>query len=204
MQSLPSETLKRLESLFSTTCLLLVFYLEEPLRFANLDIDVWYEGKRYVSVPFKIDEVSRDGRLTSDTLVVTFDNVSLIPASTFLNGDKRGNGAEVKYALIDDFGKPVSVFSVFDGIIDQVRIKDGTAEITLVSDLTRFSKNTFRKHIALCPWRFKDQNCKYSGPAFSCDKTYETCQKLGNTKHFGGFRYLPNIMEKQLPWGRKK
>ncbi len=203
MRSLPAEVLSQLESLYATTCLLLKFEFDEPLRFTNLDVDVWVNEERYISVPFTVDESSKDSRLTADSVVIKFDNVSLIPVEVFLNSDQRGKACEVFLAFINDLGNPISVVSLFDGVVDSVKLPRQTAEITVVSDLTYFAKSTFRKHSALCPWRFRDENCKYSGFEQSCDKTFECCKKLGNEMHFGGFRYLPSITEKQLPWGRK-
>ena len=41
-----------------------------------------------------------------------------------------------------------------------------------------------------CNWEFKSAECGYNGPAPSCNRTYDDCKKLGNTKRFGGFRGL--------------
>jgi len=205
MQALPVEVAQKLSSLYETTCLLLTLELSKgALRFTNLDVDVWKDGHRFISVPFKVDESTRNSTLMSDTVSVEFDNVSQIPVSMLLNGDERGAPATIELAFVDSYAKPVAVVPFFDGFLDQVELKDETATLTIASDLVFFARTTFRKHSALCPWRFRDGNCKYNGFATSCDKTYDTCKKLGNERHFGGFRFLPDLQEKQLPWGRKK
>jgi len=44
--------------------------------------------------------------------------------------------------------------------------------------------------------------CLYAGAETWCDRTYARCTVLGNTDNFGGFRWLPSIIDKEVWWGR--
>jgi len=44
--------------------------------------------------------------------------------------------------------------------------------------------------------------CLYAGGETWCDRTYARCLVLGNTDNFGGFRWLPSIIDKEIWWGR--
>jgi hypothetical protein len=46
--------------------------------------------------------------------------------------------------------------------------------------------------------------CNYSGLQDWCDQTYARCLDLTNQNNFGGFRFLPYIMEKEIWWGGPK
>lgn len=44
-----------------------------------------------------------------------------------------------------------------------------------------------------CRYDFKSFKCGYSGGAATCDKTWLTCQALGNSINFGGEPHLPGF-----------
>jgi hypothetical protein len=44
--------------------------------------------------------------------------------------------------------------------------------------------------------------CAYLGDETWCDQSYARCVTLGNSDNFGGFRFLPSLMEKDIWWGK--
>jgi len=40
------------------------------------------------------------------------------------------------------------------------------------------------------------------GAADWCDRTYTKCVTLSNTTNYGGFRWLPSIVDREIWWGR--
>jgi hypothetical protein len=44
--------------------------------------------------------------------------------------------------------------------------------------------------------------CRYTGAETWCDRSWDRCSTLANTVNFGGFRYLPSIVGKQIFWGQ--
>lgn len=95
------------------------------------------------------------------------------------------------------------VEDLFTGLLAGWDIEgDSTVNVEVVNEFVLWNKKTLRKHSASCPWSFRGTECGYGGSGLTiCDKTYDTCNSLGNGEHFGGFRFLPSIQEKETWWG---
>ena len=81
-------------------------------------------------------------------------------------------------------------------------IREDRATIRALNELVLWRKRPLRSASATCPWTFKGTERGYAGGAGWCDQSYARCSELGNTANFGGFRFLPALMEKQIWWGR--
>ena len=206
MITLPADVLSEIQSTASFIVLLVDIDLQPEgslVHYTSLDDEVWYEGVQYEPMPLSISDPNISAGQSVDDITLKFDNVSLLPVSLFLNNDLRGKPVDIWICPLDDLGKPIGRVNLFSGFISRVEIRDKTASITVASEMVRWREPTLRRHSATCPWRFKDPHtCGYSGTETWCDKTYDRCAELGNTAHFGGFRHLPSIQEKQIWWGR--
>jgi hypothetical protein len=49
---------------------------------------------------------------------------------------------------------------------------------------------------------YMEGTCKYAGAETWCDRSWDRCYALSNTINFGGFRYLPGIIGRQINWGQ--
>ena len=81
---------------------------------------------------------------------------------------------------------------------------DNQVRISVKNEAMLWAKKTLRIHSSSCPWVFKGTECGYSGTATWCDRNYARCGELLNTDNYGGFRFLPSIMEKEIWWGRQR
>ena len=81
---------------------------------------------------------------------------------------------------------------------------DNNVRISVKNEAMLWAKKTLRIHSSSCPWVFKGTECGYSGTATWCDKNYARCGELLNTDNYGGFRFLPSIMEKEIWWGKSR
>jgi hypothetical protein len=79
---------------------------------------------------------------------------------------------------------------------------EADCRITLTHEFVLWNKEPLRTQSSSCQWTFKGTECGYSGEAGWCDKSYDRCKKLSNPDNFGGFRFLPEIAEKEIWWGR--
>lgn len=87
---------------------------------------------------------------------------------------------------------------------------DNIAKITVKNELVLWSKKVLRTHTPTCPWVFWSggvavsghPECRYSGAETWCDQTYDRCLQLSNTDNFGGFRFIPSLIDKEIWWGR--
>ena len=81
---------------------------------------------------------------------------------------------------------------------------DNNVRISVKNEAMLWAKKTLRIHSSSCPWVFKGTECGYSGTATWCDRNYARCGELLNTDNYGGFRFLPSIMEKEIWWGKSR
>lgn len=213
MIGLPQEVIDAFKSQVAFTCILLEFDLidvnDQPysLFYTDADVEVVYNEVVYKPTSFTIGNFSYSSGSKVDSLQITFDNVSLLPVSIFLNKEQRGRTAVVRFCALDSEGRVIGAYEVFRGFINKIEIREqaetSTAEIEITHELATWNKSTLRVMTYRCPWRFKDSNCGYTGAETWCDKTYQRCQALGNTANFGGFPHLAEIEEKEIWWGRK-
>lgn len=70
---------------------------------------------------------------------------------------------------------------------------DNLLNLYLVSEAQSRPCGAVRTQSRRCPWRFKDENCAYSGPGSTCSKIYDDatagCEFYDNQHRFGG---IPN------------
>lgn len=81
---------------------------------------------------------------------------------------------------------------------------DNKAIISIKNEFVLWQKKALRIQQSSCPWPFRGLECGYSGSEMVCNKTFGKCLALGNNNNFGGFRFLPSIMEKEIWWGRNQ
>jgi len=94
--------------------------------------------------------------------------------------------------------------TLFTGEIDTWELTEkNSIRLRIVSELIHWQKKCLRIAHPDCPWPFKGTECGYSGSQTWCDQTYQRCSVLGNTNNFGGFRWLPSIIEARPIWGKK-
>ena len=129
----------------------------------------------------------------------------------FAGGTPQGSLAIIRRVLVDDDGSLVGGTSamIFEGTIDGWNLTEDKLKINIVSQFVQWSHKALRLHSASCSWKkFKGDNsaspCMYSGSETWCDRTYTRCSALGNIVNFGGFRWLPSIVDKEIWWGREK
>ena len=130
----------------------------------------------------------------------------------FVGGTPQGSKVILRLVIIDDDNISMvgdTSFTLFEGSIDQWNMTEDTLQFTAVSAISQWSQKGLRTHGSSCQWKkfkgqTKDSPCMYSGGQSWCDRTYARCEQLNNTDNFGGFRWLPSIVDKDIWWGREK
>lgn len=101
------------------------------------------------------------------------------------------------------FSNSLYPMTVFKGYIDRPRTDEEFINIQILSPLAAWDRRTVRRQSSSCRYlKFKGEECGYSGGETWCDRTYARCTTLGNTANFGGYRWLPDIINKKIYWGR--
>ena len=162
-------------------------------------------GFKYTPIKYSMSQIV--DKATIQLSVVKLPDMIL----AFAGGTPQGGLAIIRKTYIDDDYSVVGGTSAmaFEGSIDGWTLSETTLKINLVNQFVQWSQKALRLHGPSCTWRvFKgltsDSPCMYTGEETWCDRTYARCEVLANTDNFGGFRWLPSIVDKEIWWGREK
>jgi hypothetical protein len=173
------------------------------LRYTDCDIDLYYSGNKFETMPFSIGPIKYSAKSSVDKVVIDIQNVDLQMSAVFLNENIMNKWGILRIGFFDNNGVIIDqIFEVFRGLVSTWKLSEPKASITLVNEFIFWNKRTLRKHQSACRWPFKGIECGYSGGETWCDQSYARCTALGNTDNFGGDRWLPDLMEKEIYWGR--
>jgi len=204
------------------------------LYYNNSDIDLWHGGHRYISTDFTFDQLETSGTMGVDQVVCRFNNADLSMGATVLSEDILSRtailsffcasapgqllaedeiGIDLEGALGDllletpaPFGDQfiIAVEELFRGLISDWEIDEGEVKIEIKNELILWRKEALRSCQSSCPWEFEGTECGYSGSQTHCNQSYERCGELANTDNFGGHRFVLDVMEKEVWWGRNR
>jgi len=179
--------------------------------FTDCDVPILHRSAtygtcRFVPRMFSFSSVNYSAsRIVSDT-TVELDNTDDV-ATVLFDSTAQGKEVRISLVLVDSLGATLGTDAVelFRGVVDAWTLDEEKVSFTVVSKLNRWSKTTLNRHLASCRWKeFKGTECKYPGSETECDRSYARCSQLGNTANFGGFRWLPGLIGKEIWWGRKR
>jgi len=171
-------------------------------RFNNSDIDLPLGGNIYTSRDFVPDRIPQSGDMGVDTVSLNFNSSDGVIPAIILSEDIQGRNATIKFACLDDNYQIIVAEPIFSGTISNWKMRESSSMIEIKNDMILWNKKTLRTCQSSCPWEFKGTECTYAGAIDWCDRSYEHCVSLDNSDNFGGFRFLPSIMEKEIYWGR--
>ena len=155
-------------------------------------------GYSFDSIEYSVDGVV-------DQMAFRLDNRDDALTVYFTGSVVQGSDVVLRQTVLDSSLDPLGSAIMFMGTIDGWEIDDEEVAITVASVMSRWSQRTLALHSPSCRWKkFKGAECGYAGSASWCDRTYKRCQALHNTDNFGGFRWLPSIVDKEIWWGRKR
>ena len=130
-------------------------------------------------------------------------NVDLQMSAVFLIEDIMNKWGILRIGFLDSDNTIIDQpFEVFRGLVSTWKLSEPKASITLVNEFILWNKKTLRKHQSACRWPFKGTECKYAGAETWCDQSHARCLALSNQDNFGGDRWLPDLMEKEIYWGK--
>ena len=181
-------------------------------RYTDCDVPIYltytYEplGFSFNSIDYSIDSIV-------DSLTVEIDNVDQVQTALFVGGTPQGGDLVLSQVVLDSSYEIVGGASItlFEGEIDSWDLDGQRLKVTATSIFHQWSQNTMSRHSASCRWHVFNSStlgttgveCASTAGASWCDRTYSRCSALSNTTNFGGFRWLPSIMDKEIWWGRR-
>jgi len=166
----------------------------------------------YVPLGFTFNAVDYSLENIVDSVTIEIDNVDQVQTVLFVGGTPQGGALILSQVVLDSSYNIAGGTSVklFEGEIDSWGLDGQRLKITATSIFHQWSQNTFSKHSASCRWKVFNSStlgtsgvdCASTAGSTWCDRTYTRCSILNNTSNFGGFRWLPSIVNKDIWWGR--
>ena len=180
---------------------LLALQLSTPVYYTDRDRAIRHDGKTFQPRAFKSADIASAISMSVERLTVTIDDADSVITALFLGENVRKKTAILYYGVIKT-DCTILAEEVFRGFIGGWNAVEPDMEIRIVNEMVLWNQKTLRIAQSTCPWIFRGTECGYGGSASWCDQSYERCTALGNADRFGGFEFLPSIMERQVWWGR--
>lgn len=179
------------------------------IRVTDLDMPVYHESNLYSPRGLKIGNITSGSTVTAEKVEIEIDDADQVLSAILLNEDARNKQASLYFGVIartavgDDIQLSRHIQEIWRGFISGWEMSgDSDCRLTLTHEFVLWNKMPLRTQSSSCQWTFKGTECGYSGEKGWCDKSYDRCTVLKNTDHFGGFRFIPDVMEKEIWWGR--
>ena len=151
---------------------------------------------------FNFDSIRYSFGNIVDQAIISIDNTDQLMTSIFVDGTTQGEEANLYVAVLETSGTPIGMIKIFSGEVDSWELNEKSVRVTVSSPFIKWSQKPTTLHSASCRWKmFKGDECQYAGVELWCDRTYTRCFSLGNTAHFGGFRWLPDFENREIQWG---
>lgn len=206
-----SEFIAQLEAETATVVICIALTIDETTYYwCDGTIPIYLDSNKYLPKGINLDSIEAETGMSMKRCQISVPNADGIIGSLVMSEDVREEQFILYWAALNDVGEIVASGNgygeFFRGVIDDWDndYSKDTVILRGVDELIYWQAKTLLTSDATCPWPFKGARCGYSGSATYCDQTYELCKTYGNTNNFGGDLYLPEIMEKQLWWGKGK
>jgi len=163
------------------------------LYFTNYDADIVYDGITYTAFPIYHEDIGENSSGQIEIVRIHVGNVSRLIQAYLETYDLRRKKFSIKQVFTNQLADTDAYLEeIF--YIDSYSADQNEVVFSLSSKLDILNVNLPlgrypRNH---CPWKFKGNECGYSGAETSCDKTFDTCRKImGNQTRYGGFPSIP-------------
>lgn len=173
-------------------------------RYTDCDIPI-HLTNTYNPLGFKFSNIKYSLTNIVDKIDIEIDNLDSAQTAIFVDGTPQGSDVVVSTVVLDASLNVVnsSAVTIFQGEIDSWKLTERALAVTVTSIFYNWSQRTLSKHAPSCRWKqFKSTECDYAGGSTWCDRTRARCVILSNSTNYGGFRWLPSIVDKEIWWGR--
>jgi lambda family phage minor tail protein L len=169
--------------------------------FASYNHDVVFDGVTYQKFPITHDRITENTKGEVDSIKLQISNISRLIEYYLQNYDLRGKKISIKLvdaSLLDD----PDAYIEFSSYIDSYTSNVNDVVFTLMSkfDILNLMLPTILWLRDFCQFEFacpavralgRGAECGYTGDETVCNRTWQRCQALGNSKRFLGARGIP-------------
>lgn len=207
MRTINASILTELEAEELRPFLLLSMNIDATIyRYTDCDVPIFLTNN-YSPLGFKFSNIKYSLSNIVDKVNIEIDNVDSVQTALFVGGTPQGGAVTLSLVVLDANLKIVngSAVTMFQGEIDSWKLSETSLSVTITSIFYNWNQRTLSKHSPSCRWKeFKSTECSYAGASTWCDRTYPRCIALANTTNYGGFRWLPSIVDREIWWGREQ
>ena len=205
MRNWPANFIAQLEAEGYRPHHLIAFNFSTPLRYTNCDIPLIYGGNLFSPRPFDVSDISYSIGSSVDKLSFEIDmadrDASLL--EEFVGGTPRDTTTHLYLQVLDGDMQEISTVVLFQGMIDSCNYTPPNLSISVASFHSLWNKRSMEISSPTCRRNFKRPDCGYGGAETWCDRSWNRCTDLANTDRFNGFRFLPDLEEKEIWWGQE-
>lgn len=162
------------------------------LYLAGYDEDVIFNAVVYTRFPITHEFIGENNQGQIDQVKVRLANVSRLIQLYLEQYDFRGKKVIIRTVWADQLSDPDAyIDDIF--YIDNYTADQNNVEFTLTSKFDVLGMDLPARRYArnYCSWKFKSNECGYTGAETSCDKTQQRCKQLNNYQRFGAFPSVP-------------
>jgi len=157
---------------------------------------------RFDSAQFTVENITYSTGTIVDNMSIKIDNKNQVMTALFGEDMEDDQLCRLYRVVFNNQFEVIDAVMIFEGYLDPYELDESEIRFDVVSKFVRWSDKSFARHPALCRYRrFKGPRCQYTGDETDCNRFYETCESYANTANFGGFRFLPDFMNKNIWWG---
>jgi len=164
----------------------------ENLYYAGYDTNVTFDGIEYLKFPISHSDITENVKGEIDNVKVQISNISRLIEAYLQNYDLRGKKASIKMVWANKLDDP-DCYIEFSNHIDSYTSNVSDVVFNLLSkfDILNVTIPGMVYLREYCQWLFRGEECSYAGAETSCNKTWQRCKELENSKRFIGFRSIP-------------
>ncbi len=175
----------------------------ENLYYAAYDINVLFGDPpiEYIRFPITHDEITENTKGEIDTTKVQLSNIARLVEYYLQNYDLRGKKVSIKMVWANKLDDP-DCYIEFSNYIDSYssNVKDVVFSLMSKFDILNVTIPGMIWLRDFCQWEFaspavrtagRGQECGYLGSEISCNRTWQRCKELGNSRRFIGCRSIP-------------
>lgn len=170
------------------------------LKFTDWDHKLFFSGDKYVPRGMSIKSINYGESNIVSSLSLVLDDVDRGMYETFGELGPGRYPVKLRISVLDELGVILGAYVAFSGFASQWEYTPGSLRLKVSSIFDQWGRVTISRFSASCRWKvFRGNECKYPGPGAECDRTYSQCVAYENIDNFGGFRWLPSLVNRNIP-----
>ena len=185
---------------YAQALLLDITVYADRFLFTTWDEELLFDGLLYIPRGMAVQSINYSAANIVDNVAMEIDDVDRALLSVLGDVDSGVFPLNITYCAINMTDRSIlGNIVVFTGNISQWEYVPGKVKLTAASIFEQWGRVTTAKFSGSCRWRiFRGTECKYTGTGIRCDRTYDQCVAYSNEDNFGGFRWLPSMVNKRL------